>query len=195
MSQVLVQFDTAVSSADGTQWIPRVCGQIADDNLWEGWIEFTAADESREPVRTPRETEQPNRDDLMYWATGLTRVYLQDALVRAIRPPSPVRGPRSVSAVPHFDGPALRSPGLHPTPGRRAVLDPLKVYQQGEDVLLSTLSALDAPRLRDIAGAYGFSSIAAADGMNREHLTASILAGVRRPFAERDAESGEQPRK
>jgi hypothetical protein len=50
---------------------------------WKGWIEFASIDGDSH-VRTPRETEQPNRGDLAYWATGLTQVYLEGALRRAI---------------------------------------------------------------------------------------------------------------
>jgi hypothetical protein len=187
MAQVIVEFDTTVTWTDGTRWVPRVCGKIGDDNLWHGWIEFTPASGSAEPVRTPRETVQPNRDDLMYWAQGLTQIYLEDALVRALEPSFPRGVARSVSLAPHFDSPAPRSPRHAPATGRRAVLNPLDVYQQGEDVLLSTLSALDTPRLRDIAVLYGFASAGAADGKNHEQLTATIMAGVRRPLVERES--------
>jgi hypothetical protein len=46
-------------------------------------------------MRTPRETEQPNREDLAYWATGLTQVYLEGALTRALTASSesPARAP------------------------------------------------------------------------------------------------------
>lgn len=86
MAEVLVEFDTTVVGDDGTRWVPRVWGGIADDGLWEGWIEFTPSDVAASPVRTPRETEQSKRDDLMYWAQGLSQVYLDAALRRAIRP-------------------------------------------------------------------------------------------------------------
>ena len=36
------------------------------------------------PVQSPRETTQPNLTDLNYWATGLTPVYLEGALARAL---------------------------------------------------------------------------------------------------------------
>jgi hypothetical protein len=181
MAEVLVEFDTSLAGKDGTRWIPRVCGGVAADGLWEGWIEFTSADPAVEPIRTPRETEQPNRDDLMYWAQGLTHAYLETALVRALdpRPTPPVV---RTAATPHFDGPA---PHLAPRPFvagvPRPVLDPLEVYLQGEDVLLRELSALDVSRLRDIVIAYGWSGRDAATGKTREELTASILAGVRNP--------------
>src|SRR6185503_20365593 len=87
MAEVLVEFDTVVVGDDGTRWSPQVCGGVADDGLWEGWIEFTSANSSIAPVRTPRETEQSKRDDLMYWAQGLSQVYLEQALRRAIASP------------------------------------------------------------------------------------------------------------
>ncbi len=89
--EVLVEFDSLLVATDGTGWHPRACGGIADDGLWEGWVEFVSTDGTAH-VRTPRETEQPNREDLAYWATGLTQVYLEGALRRAIDSP---RWPRS----------------------------------------------------------------------------------------------------
>ena len=86
MAELLVEFDTTIRADDGTNWHPRVWGAIAEDNLWEGWVEFLPAGrEDREPIRTGRETEQPKRNDLMYWAQGLTQVYLEGALQRARR--------------------------------------------------------------------------------------------------------------
>ena len=86
MAQVLVEFDTTIPADDGTNWHPRVCGAIADDGLWEGWIEFIpVGTDDGEVIRTGRETEQPKRSDLMYWAQGLTQVYLEGALQRARR--------------------------------------------------------------------------------------------------------------
>ena len=94
MTEVLVNFDATMLAADGTRWTPRAVGGIADDGLWEGWIEFASADGATH-MRTPRETEQPNREDLAYWATGLTQVYLEGALTRALTASSesPARAP------------------------------------------------------------------------------------------------------
>ena len=58
---------------------------MADDGLWEGWLEFVLAGDE-ETVRTARETEQAERDDLDYWAQGLSATYLEGALERALRP-------------------------------------------------------------------------------------------------------------
>ena len=84
MTEVLVAFDTATVAPDGSRWTPRACGGRAVDGLWEGWIEFASTDGPSVTLRTARETEQPNRADLQYWATGLTQVYLEGALSRAI---------------------------------------------------------------------------------------------------------------
>lgn len=86
MAELLVEFDTYIRGSDGRSWHPRVWGQIAEDSLWEGWIEFLpAGTNDGEAIRSERETEQPKRVDLLYWAQGLTQVYLEGALERAIR--------------------------------------------------------------------------------------------------------------
>jgi len=179
MAEVLVEFDTSVRGENGQRWMPRVCGRLGDDGLWEGWIEFTPTSDSDEPVRTPRETQQPNRDDLMYWAQGLTQAYLEEALRRALEPPR-VRAQREVTAHPHFEQPAPRRPtptGLPAVP--RPVLNPFEVYQQGEDILRRELSALDVSLVRDIVVGYGFLTPSNADSSSRERLVASIVNSVR----------------
>ena len=59
----------------------------ADDGRWEGWIEFSDLDTGA-VIRSGRETTQPTRDDAMYWATGLTRVYLEGRSRSCARPGS-----------------------------------------------------------------------------------------------------------
>jgi hypothetical protein len=54
-----------------------------DIGTWEGWIEFVT--ELGQRVVTDRETTQPNRQAVVYWATGLEPVYLEGALQRAVR--------------------------------------------------------------------------------------------------------------
>jgi hypothetical protein len=177
MAEVLVEFDTTVPGSDGTRWAPRVCGRIAADGLWEGWIEFTPNHDDVEPIRTPRETEQPNRDDLMYWAQGLTQVYLEDALRRALEPSPPARLARA-APPPHFEGPAPRA--RHVTAATpHPILNPYDVYLQGEDILVRELSALSEGRVRDIAVAFGLVTPTVASELNRDELSATILAGVR----------------
>jgi hypothetical protein len=105
MTDVLVEFDAVLTATNGSRWVPRACGRVADDGLWEGWIEFLPTAEGAEPARSGRETEQPNRDDLTYWAQGLSRTYLEGALERAIGArPGPLT--RHIEEHPHFDTPA-----------------------------------------------------------------------------------------
>ena len=86
MAELIIQFDTTLRGSDGCDWHPQVWGRICEDALWEGWLEFLpAGTDDREAIRTERETEQPKRADLVYWAQGLTQVYLEGALERAIR--------------------------------------------------------------------------------------------------------------
>jgi len=61
----------------------QAVGDQMPDGLWHGWIEFSAVDDRR-LVATDRETTQPNRTDAVYWATGLTQIYLEGALTRAL---------------------------------------------------------------------------------------------------------------
>ncbi|MFL5633207.1 MAG: hypothetical protein ACJ78J_03775 [Gemmatimonadaceae bacterium] len=68
----------------GDMYFAQAVGrQRAEDRLWEGWLEFEPVIESALAVSSERETTQPNRVDLEYWAQGLSRVYLQGALARA----------------------------------------------------------------------------------------------------------------
>ena len=54
------------------------------DGLWETWLEFRGL--GREvTLSTRRESEQPNRTAVLYWAAGLQPTYLDGALLRAMR--------------------------------------------------------------------------------------------------------------
>ena len=111
MAEVLVQFDTDVGADDGTPYSPRVCTRRRDDGMWEGWIEFVPSGAAGGvPLRSGRETEQSEREEVAYWASGLTTVYLQGALARARAAAggrrTPRLAPRQVDATPHFEGPA-----------------------------------------------------------------------------------------
>ena len=94
MSDVLVKFDEAVTDPSGARFFPQVVGRERKDGLWEGWIEFVSVDGARS-IDSGRETSQPNRADLKYWAEGLTRAYLQGALGRAQSPTEAIRRDRS----------------------------------------------------------------------------------------------------
>ena len=84
MSELLVQFDEPIMNPRGEMYFAAAVGrQRADDGLWEGWLEFEAVDEAAPVISSDRETTQPNRREVEYWAQGLSRVYLQGALTRA----------------------------------------------------------------------------------------------------------------
>ncbi|HUG06145.1 MAG TPA: hypothetical protein VMQ78_06380 [Candidatus Limnocylindria bacterium] len=158
MAEVLLEYEAIVAGADGGRWSARVCGRPGGGDMWEGWIEFVPLDPERRTVRTRRETTQPSREDLQYWATGLTPVYLEGALARAETPrdrPHRPLGPRS------------------------AILDPFDVYAQGEDILLRQLDALDTSRLRDIVRAYELMKTDEVEGATRLDLATTIVTAAR----------------
>ena len=76
MAITLLQYQKPVLAPNGSAYEARACGGPMSGGTWEGWIEFVPIDGGR-PVRSPRETTQPNRTDTEYWATGLTQVYLE----------------------------------------------------------------------------------------------------------------------
>jgi hypothetical protein len=83
MAEVLVDFETPVIHGNDS-YRARAVGRPAG-RMWEGWLEFIP----RQPgdvVVSGVESTQPERDHLIYWATGLTPIYLQGALVRALKP-------------------------------------------------------------------------------------------------------------
>jgi hypothetical protein len=61
----------------------RVYGRPRSDGRWEGWLVFFPVAGGR-VIATDRETTQSSRADLEYWASGLTDVYLEGALERAL---------------------------------------------------------------------------------------------------------------
>jgi len=84
MSEILVKFDEPIINPRGDLYFAEAVGrQREEDGLWEGWIEFEALDQSGGSISSMRETTQPNRRALEYWAQGLSMVYLQGALARA----------------------------------------------------------------------------------------------------------------
>jgi hypothetical protein len=158
MAEVLVAFDTPVADESGA-YRTRAIGRQAEDGMWEGWLEFEpidplgsrAAGSGATPIVGPVESRQPERDHLVYWATGLTPIYLEGALNRARRPLI-VR--TRVVEEPFSDEPAPRAVTVAMPPRvlrREAVLDPFEVAgQSGLEVLDQELRALNRPRLLNI---------------------------------------------
>lgn len=176
MAEVLVEFTDPIEAGDGTRYIARACGAPTNGHgLWHGWIEFIPTG-GGEVLRSPRETTQPNRQDTVYWATGLTAVYLEGALGRARRPLE--RAPDDPSPQPVYDGPAGEP--AH-SPPSEAVLNPFSVYRKGEATLRAQLGALAAWHLVNIVRAYGLTDLggAALSRMTAGELTELIIGAAR----------------
>ena len=152
MAEVLVSFDQPVRDELG-EFHARAVGRQADDRMWEGWIEFTPIDGGAEVLITGVESRQPEREHLVYWATGLTPVFLEGALHRARRPVTvrvrPVEIP--VSTEPKPRDPVVQR--VMPS-GPEPVLDPFEVGGKNLDILRQELGALNRPRLLNIIAAF-----------------------------------------
>ena len=176
MAEVLAQFSDPVSGSDHLPYVARACGSEMPDGLWQGWIEFLPVGDG-EPLRTGRETTQPNRHDALYWATGLTAVYLEGALERALKPLLKTAEP--AVPVPVFDRPAEN----HMPAGRKpeSILNPFSVYRKGETMLRNQLAALSGWHLVNIIRDYELSDIKpeVLSGMPPSALIEVIVSSVR----------------
>ncbi len=203
MAEAVLAFDDRLSAPDGASLVARVCGRKLADGWWEGWIEFhdpaggsgdPAADDAAPAHRTARETLQPSRRDLVYWATGLTHTFLEGALARALDSGhrerlGPGPGPRKPERA-NPGRPAARrerevAPGRiasrHAPLPAHAVLDPFEVWSQGEELLRQELAALSPMHLRAIVRAFALSSRSSAqiERLDADALRREILGGVR----------------
>jgi hypothetical protein len=188
MAEVLVKFDEAIADESGNRYFAQAAGRERDDGLWEGWLEFLPTLDTGEALASERETTQPNRVNLKYWAEGLTRIYLEGALQRAIAiaRQHPVKGATGTEAS-RFEAGATRTRvSEHARDGERivphAVLDPYSVYSQGEDILRSELGALSRSHIESIVKAYGFphsNSPADLASTSEQTLIDAIVEGVR----------------
>ena len=176
MAEVLVEFAEKVLSEDGKTYTARACGAEMTDGKWHGWIEFVPED-GDDPLRSARETTQPNRQDAVYWATGLTPVYLEGSLKRTLN--KLVRPMAREIAPPHFDGPAenfVVQDG--PT---ASVLDPFSLYRKGEGLLRGRLSALAGWHLVNIIRSYRLAKddVTVLEALEPSQLIELIVNAVR----------------
>ena len=149
MAEVLRVFDEPVV-VNGMPYTAQVAGR-QNGHMWEGWLEFAAVDGS-DVRRTRRETTQPDREALAYWAGGLSGTYLEGAMARTF---DAVATRKAEMPWPLFESPAPTPP---PTGNmiatERAVLDPFSIGAKGEVLLRQELSALRGWHLRNIIRAY-----------------------------------------
>jgi hypothetical protein len=152
VAEVLVEFPDVVLRSGGRTYRARVAGAESGNGMWRGWIEFVSSDGTM--VASGRETTQPNREDTIYWATGLTAVYLEGALDRTLdahtadgRPGAAMPESVSSSSVAQTD----------------SVLNPFAAYRKGELMLRRQLQALSSWHLVNIITAHDLSEQDPAD--------------------------------
>jgi hypothetical protein len=178
MADTLLLFPAPVADRHGTEYEARACGVELPDGTWQGWLEFLPA-RGGEAIRSARETTQPNRVDTEYWASGLSAVYLEGALERALNPLRIVH--TEPPGPPAFEGPAAPIAGDEHGHGTRSVLNPFSVYEKGEAVLRAQLGALQSWHLVNLIIHYGLSADGRArlNALSAAALTDLIVASVR----------------
>jgi hypothetical protein len=85
MAELIHRHSTRVLGEDGILYVAHVCAEQRADGTWAGWLEFHPGARGKPVLRTGRETSQPSRVTMAYWATGLEPVYLDGAFTRARR--------------------------------------------------------------------------------------------------------------
>jgi hypothetical protein len=178
MAEVLVSLPDVLAAENGQTYTAQAVGTATPLGQWEAWIEFIPL-EGGPPATSPRETTQPNRLAAVYWATGLTAIYLEGALARALGR----TGGRTGGAARSRNRSTASAADRHAAaPARRAaVLDPFSVYEKGESVLRAELSALASWHLVNIITAYQFADEAEAtlNALPAAALIDVIVAGVK----------------
>jgi hypothetical protein len=184
MAEVLRSFDEPIAHAKGI-FHARVVGRLAEDGMWEGWMEFVPTSPGGGEVAVSSvESRQPEREHLQYWADGLTVVYAEGSLDRALRP---IVVRTRVAEAPASDRPAPRVVAAPPRySGPEPVLDPFDVGGRNLEILRQELHALDRQRLFNIIDAYvlnpGKSDLTA---MSDEQLITFIVVAVDAQLAQR----------
>lgn len=184
MAEVLVHFSHILVGNNGVHYHAHACGAPTSAGTWHGWVEFVPV-EGGERIRSGRETTQPNRTDTAYWATGLTAVYLEGALHRALHP-LVVR--EIAPDLPTFQ--QTPRAAVKPSTTRDAVLDPFAVYKkEGEALLRRQLAALAAWHLVNIVKKFELSDEPQAVLSRRPAaaLIAQIVAAVQSEEARHNA--------
>ncbi len=174
MAELLASYAAAVRDDFGT-FYARAVGRLAPDNMWEGWVEFVPVDGVGDVLITGVESRQPEREHLVYWASGLSAVYLEGALHRA-RKPLTVRV--AVPEQPVSTAPARRVTVKHVSPRPEAILDPFEVGERSLDILRQELTALNRPRLLNIIAAYELAGEADVASLSSPELVGFIVAEV-----------------
>jgi hypothetical protein len=83
MAERIEQYSSLIEDENGVSYKVEACGDTTPSGLWKGWLEFYPLESNLPVLRTERETTQPNRKALEYWATGLEPIYFEGAFERA----------------------------------------------------------------------------------------------------------------
>jgi hypothetical protein len=185
VAEVLREFDEPIAHRSGT-YHARVVGRLAEDGMWEGWLEFVPIEPGGKSIAVSAvESRQPQREYLEYWAQGLSVVYAEGALDRALHP---VAVRTRVAGVPLSERPTPRPVTTTPVyvGGPEPVLDPFAVGRRNLDILRQELRALDRPRLLNIIAAFDLNP-ASKDVMalSDEQLVTFVVVAVEAQMAQR----------
>ncbi|HWL40096.1 MAG TPA: hypothetical protein VNO75_07640 [Gemmatimonadaceae bacterium] len=193
MAEILVRFDDPIAAPGGKRYFAQAVASQVKGGLWEGWLEFFPVSEGVRALESARETTQPGRIHVEYWSQGLTKVYLEGALARAValaeRPRQPLSADYPPARFNDFGHRAITGSSTRGPVVPRPVLNPIQAYARGEAILRNELSALSRDHLESIATAYDlvpFESSAALRLLSTNELIARIVDGARsrqRPFA------------
>ncbi len=184
MSETLMRYESDLRSSDDVEYEARACARERNDGRWEAWLEFEPRPTGGATIRTRSETTQPDLGAVRAWAQGISRVYLEGALNRAVpgtpvgEPVETVVRPWSMTQPEELDG----------------VLDPFEVYAHGQSLLRRHLDGLSASHLRHIARAHDMLSEGNADELTKDELVDAIVAETERrahPEEARSTSSGE----
>lgn len=190
MPEILVKFDEPIAAPSGARYFAQALAGEVKGGLWEGWLEFFPASEGVRALESARETTQPNRTGVEYWSQGLTRVYLEGALARAVALAENSTGAAVArAATARFNTFGHRppvAPSQRATIIPRAILNPIQVYAQGEAILRRELGALSRDHIESICSAYDLVPAESAAGLPTGDLISRIIEGARarqRPFS------------
>jgi hypothetical protein len=83
MAEIIQQYTPQFLDENGITYVVMACGEERAGGTWEGWLEFHPVDKTGPLMQTGRETTQPDKVSLEYWASGLEPLYFEGAFSRA----------------------------------------------------------------------------------------------------------------
>jgi len=83
MAELIQQYTALFQDKNGDTYTVVARGARNAIGAWEGWLEFHPKDKTKAVWSTGRETTQPEKSALEYWASGLEPLYFEGAFERA----------------------------------------------------------------------------------------------------------------